>query len=462
MRKFKKLRLAQLSWKLAIDYALIFALVLVLLNAAVHFGVKFFLLYQATQKVESISKAIEVRVIGSSKEHMELDDPEILFEAKTDTTIDINIADANGNLLNSSQNFNSQIIPITDSINSTREIEVGKLHLIVRNTVIKDAGQVKAYIQVASNLEKEYSFLKILFILMVVADAVGILLSLFAGYVVSRKMLRPIDRMTKTAQKIGMSDLTGRIEVPHSNDELSRLAETFNEMLDRIKTSFDEQGRFVADASHELRTPVSIIQGYIEVMDRWGKQDKMVLQESIDAIKEETSDMTGMIERLLFLARGDSGSQILKKSEFSMDELLDELYKESAMLSPQHEFIFNKPEHLNFFGDRKMIKQMIRALLDNSIKFTPSGGEIEVSCSEHEKNIKIVIRDNGIGISEEEKEHVFERFYRVDKARARETGGSGLGLSIVKWIVDAHEGDIFVDSLAEKGTKITIVLPLIN
>jgi len=457
--KIRLIKLTKLSWKLALLYAIVFAAVLVVLNASVLFGVKFFLIQQAEQKVESVSSTVEKRIIGSSSEKTTLDDQEIIAEAKNDNTINIKIVDTLGKVVNDSKNFNTSGIPVTNYSNNIEKLENGDLHLVVKNTPVMDGDRVKAYIQVTQNMAKEYTFLKLLFLIMAFADMVGILFSLFAGYLISRKMLRPIDKITKAAKEIGLSGLSTRIEVTPVDDELSRLAKTFNEMLDRIKESFDKQGRFVADASHELRTPVSIIQGYIGMMDRWGKQDSQVLQESIIAIKNETASMTLMIERLLFLARGDNGSQLLQKTWFCIDELIEELSRECKMLSSVHYFSLHGAIGQELFADRRMVKQMLRAMLDNSIKFTPINGKIELLCTKDGENTVFTITDTGIGIPEEDKDKLFDRFYRVDKARARETGGSGLGLSIVKWIVDAHAGKINIDSAVGKGTKWIVSLP---
>ncbi|MDR3602505.1 MAG: ATP-binding protein [Desulfosporosinus sp.] len=452
-------KLTKLSWKLAFQYALVFAAVLIALNASVLYGVKFFLIYQAEQKVDSVSRAVEQRIIGPNSEQMTLGDPELINEAKSDNTLNIKVAGPSGKIVNGSANFNTLSVPMIDNINTARKIEGRGLNLVIKNTAVIDGGKVRAYVQVSQNMEKEYTFLKILLILLAIADTFGILFSLFAGYLLSRKMLRPIDKMTKAANAIGLSGLSARIEVPPADDELSRLAKTFNEMLDRIKIVFEKQGRFVADASHELRTPVSIIQGYIGIMDRWGKQDEKVLQESIDAIKKETLSMTIMIKKLLFLARGDNGSQVLQKATFSIDELMEEVSLESSMLASGHHFSFQGSPGLELFADRRMIKQMLRALLNNSIKFTPKGGRVTLLYTGNENNIVFSILDTGIGIPEEEQVQIFERFYRVDKARARETGGSGLGLSIVKWIVDVHEGEISIVSSVENGTSVAVTLP---
>lgn len=452
-------KFTKISWKLTLLYASIFSLVLILLSASVLYGIKFFLVSQSVQKVRNISNTIAERITGPTEEKMSLDDPELIGEARTDATISVRIANPEGNLVNSEESFPWKRITFSSSLDSVKKIESGELHLVVANRQILVDGKTEAYLQVAGNMENEYMFLRVLFILMACADTVGIAISLLAGYLISRRMLFPIDRITKAAQSISINNLNGRIEVSQVDDELSRLAETFNEMIDRLKQSFDKQNQFVSDASHELRTPISVIQGYIGLIDRWGKEDRSVLQESIDAIKNETSGMTELIEKLLFLARGDSGNQKLQKSEFSLNELMDEVYKESRLISQIHHLYCDVAGEITLMADRKMIKQVLRALIDNSLKFTPADGKITVHAGKENDTVNIVVEDTGIGIPQDEVNNIFNRFYRVDKARSKESGGSGLGLSIVKWIADAHGGSIRAESILGKGTVITVMLP---
>lgn len=453
-------KFTKISWKLTLLYASIFSLILILLNASVLYGIKIFLINQAEQKVDDTISMLEEKIYGSSNEQMTLNDPELIGESRYDRTINVRIANAEGTVVNFSNNFNWTPTKLTETPDSVKKIEESNLHLIVENKKVLENGKVKAYIQVAGNLEKEYMFLKVLFCLMAGADLVGIGISLFAGYLVSKKMLFPIDRITKAAQSIGINNLDRRIEVHQTNDELSRLAGTFNEMIDRLQLSFEKQNQFVSDASHELRTPISVIQGYIGLIDRWGKEDRKVLQESIDAIKSETAGMTELIEKLLFLARGDSGNQKLQKTEFNLNELIAEVDKESRLISQLHYLQYHVDEEITLSADRKMLKQVLRALIDNSMKFTPPDGAITVCAKKDKDSVDIVVEDTGIGIPEQEVNNIFNRFYRIDKARSKESGGSGLGLSIVKWIVEAQGGSIRADSTVGKGTVITIMLPL--
>lgn len=458
--KVKALKLKKISWKLTVFYAAIFSLVLILLNAGILYGVKFFLVQQSISQIENTSNITAEKIAGTPGEQTALTDPELLDEAQSNSDINIVIGNPDGIVVNSSDNFAVNGLDIKSNIDEARKLEIGEKHFVVKNIRIMAEGKIKAYLQVVKNMEKDYAFIRLLFILMAIADFLGIIISLFVGYVISRKMLKPIDKITKTAKEISISDLNGRIDVGDADDELARLAITFNEMIQRLKISFEKQNQFVSDASHELRTPISVIQGYIGLIDRWGKNDKNVLQESIQAIKNETVSMTELVEKLLFLARGDTGGMKLNKEKFKLYELTQEVIKESGLIAPDHNLNYKIDDMLELYADKRLIKQMLRALIDNSIKFTPKGGEISVHAEAMPNQVKITVSDTGIGIPKEELNSIFDRFYRVDKARTKELGGSGLGLSIVKWIVDSHDGNIRAESFPDRGTSMIITLPL--
>lgn len=458
--RLKSLRPRKISWKITIVYSFIFSLVLILLNAGVLCGIKYFLEQQSVKQVEGGMMETKSLIIYTSGDQTSLMDPELLFEAESDIEINVKIADPKGNIVNSSKNFSTGNLNIFSHMDTIWKLEVDEKHLVIKNTKVISNGSVIAYLQVAKNMEREYAFIKLLFILMAAADFIGVIISVLAGYIISRRMLKPIDRITNIAKEISTSDLNRRIDVVEADDELTRLALTFNDMIERLQISFEKQSQFVSDASHELRTPISVIQGYINLIDRWGKNDKNILQESIDAIKNETYNMGELTEKLLFLARGDIGKLKLHKENFQLNELVDEIIKESRLIAPNHNLAYIIRDTIILNADRKMLKQMIRALIENSIKFTPVEGEISIHADALPEHIKIIVSDTGSGIPQDEIKNIFSRFYRVDKARTKEIGGSGLGLSIVKWIVDAHNGEISVESCIGKGTSIIITLPL--
>lgn len=257
---------------------------------------------------------------------------------------------------------------------------------------------------------------------------------------------------------INASRLDTRIQVDETQDELKNLAAAINGMLDRINESYRAQVRFVSDASHELRTPISVIQGYANLLDRWGKNDEKTLQESITAIKDEAANMKELVEHLLFLARGDNNTIRLQLEEVPLSELAGEVVHEMRMIDMTHHFEVRAAE-IGVTADRSLLKQALRILVDNAIKYTDAGGNITVSTEGEGDFARLSVTDDGIGISPEIVPQIFDRFYRADESRARATGGAGLGLSIAKWIATRHGGHMEVLSRVGIGTKVMIALP---
>ena len=316
------------------------------------------------------------------------------------------------------------------------------------------------FIQIDNKLSKEVGNSLILIIILLSINALFILLSIRPGSKASKKMLKPVEKMTKIVKNITINALDTRLDISGSQDELKELAETFNNMLDRIQQSYELQNRFVSDASHELRTPISVIAGYVNLLDRWGKNDKAVLDESIEAIKSESESMKNLIENLLFLARGDKNIAKIQIHHFYINELIEEVIKETKLIDTEHDISSRVTTPIQINADRKLIKQALRIFIDNSIKYTQPGGKIIINCLNENKQALITIEDNGIGISKEDLPNIFNRFYRADKSRTKETGGTGLGLSIAKWIIQKHKGYIEVESRVSLGTTIRIVLLL--
>jgi signal transduction histidine kinase len=255
--------------------------------------------------------------------------------------------------------------------------------------------------------------------------------------------------------------LDRRVSIDDERVELKGLAQAINGMLDRIAAAYRSQLRFVSDASHELRTPIAVIQGYANLLDRWGKNDPKALQESIDAIKNEAEGMKLLVEQLLFLARGDNRGIALALERADLALVVGEAAREAEMIDGgRHEYRAAIEPGLSVLGDVALIKQAARIFIENSIKYTPEGGRITVRAWRREGGgVSFSVTDSGIGIPAEALPHVFERFFRADESRARKTGGTGLGLSIAKWIVDAHGGSIEVLSRVDAGTRFTVTFP---
>ena len=240
--------------------------------------------------------------------------------------------------------------------------------------------------------------------------------------------------------------------------ELAGLETAVNKLMTRMRDSYRQQARFVSDASHELRTPIAVIRGYADLLDRWGKTDETILEESIQAIKDESESMQHLVEQLLFLARGDSGRTSLNISDFDMTDMMKEVWEESAMIDKTHQYQFEDVGEIPVRGDVSLIKQAARILIENASKYTPEGGEIKLKSLVCEGHPAFSVQDSGIGISESDIPHIFERFYRADDSRSKQTGGSGLGLAIAKWIIERHGGRFEIISRKDIGTRITVIL----
>ncbi len=271
-----------------------------------------------------------------------------------------------------------------------------------------------------------------------------------------------IKNMAGVISGIDATRLDRTISVDSSQNELKDLASAINNMLNRIRASYESQVRFVSDASHELRTPISVIQGYANLLDRWGKDDKETMQESIDAIKVETQNMKELVEHLLFLARGDNETIHFQNEIFDVCDVIDEIVRETKMIDPNHCFEIDLARHAYLDADRQLIKQAMRILIDNSMKYTPIGGNIVLRITLEDGFVRILVQDSGIGIASEDLPYIFDRFYRSDESRARKTGGSGLGLSIAKWIIERHGGHFEVLSRLDVGTRIICNFPKVN
>ncbi|WP_407314374.1 sensor histidine kinase [Desulfosporosinus sp. SB140] len=319
----------------------------------------------------------------------------------------------------------------------------------------------------------------VLFALILSLELLMLFRSIFTGARMIRNTLRPIQELAETAQNlstdgffspaqlevlagkldnINAAKLDTRISVGDTQNELKTLASAINGMLDRINESYRSQARFVSDASHELRTPISVIQGYANLLDRWGKNDEKTLQESIDAIKDETANMKGLVEQLLFLARGDNNTMALQMERFELSALALEVLRETQMIDGGHEYD-SSVTSVFINADKSLIKQALRILIDNAMKYTTPGKRITISVSGSDDFARLTVQDEGIGIAPDAVPKIFDRFFRADESRARATGGTGLGLSIAKWITERHGGHMEVLSRQDIGTRISIVLP---
>ena len=281
--------------------------------------------------------------------------------------------------------------------------------------------------------------------------------------ILGQRIVKPIKNIIKTTEKITTDDLSQRIVEPKSDDELKTLTQIINQMLDRLENSFDNQSKFVSDASHELRTPLAIIKGYAEIIKKRRFADEEIFEESIDSIINETENMKNLVQKLLFLAKGEISKINTNFQIIEMKEFIQQIYNDTEVSTKTHKIYLERDDVYEIKADVTLLQQAIRALLENAMKYSEKGTNVYIKSAIIDgKNGEVSIRDEGVGISEEDSRRIFDRFYRVDDSRTKATGGTGLGLAIVKRIVELHKGEIKINSELGKGTEISIVLPLVT
>jgi heavy metal sensor kinase len=290
----------------------------------------------------------------------------------------------------------------------------------------------------------------------------GILAAALGGYWISRRALAPVDRIASTARAITARDLGRRLDVPATGDELQRLTETLNAMLDRLEAAFRETTRFTADASHELRSPISVIRTSAEIALR---RDRSVeeYREALAGILHESERTSVLVQDLLTLTRADAGVDALQRKPLDLRVLLEDMRDSLSTLCAQasldlHIELPDQPVPTS--GDSAALGRLVRILMDNAVKYTPAPGRVSLSLKTTPDGAVVEVADTGIGIGADDLPKVFNRFYRADKARTHDSGGAGLGLSIARWIAEQHGASIAIESESGHGCRVRVQLPL--
>ena len=292
---------------------------------------------------------------------------------------------------------------------------------------------------------------------------VSAIIAIVLGYLLSNQMTKPIKKIQEIISSISEENIsTKRIKVSEKNDEFAIVSEHFNELLDKISFYIEQQKHFVEDVSHELRTPVAIVEGHLKLLNRWGKDDPEVLEESLQASLVELQRMKTLVQEMLDLSRAPQVKEQYKDATTNVTEVAKQVVHNFRVLYPEFTFTFDDdlkrdlwiPIYLNH------LEQVVIILMDNAVKYSLDRKEIILSLSKGEEHVEIAVQDFGMGMTEEDRRKVFSRFYRVDKARSRERGGNGLGLSIAKELIESYDGEISVTTLLNHGSIFKITLPL--
>lgn len=452
MKFLKSIKLRLTAW-----YILVIVLLLVTFGATAYF-----MLYNNLYK--NLDQALQLRA-SSIKDSLTVEDHSFAFRQRADEIV--YFYDSNGNVLMKSS-------PVSDLTNIDEMVQdalngqssfitlanIGQHEVRLYAVPFNDAGV--AVIVVGRSTADVKAILDTFIRILGISSGVIVLLAGAGGIFLSNKALEPVGSITKTALAISERDLTQRIHIT-SEDELGRLASSLNEMIERLESAFQRQRQFTADASHELRTPLAIIEAE-STLALNKKRTDTEYEKSLELISQETSFMSTLVDKLLFLARTDAGDDHQNIEDFDLYQLLSLLYTDIEILAREKGvfFLASQPFSLTVNGDRIKIRQLFLNIMENAIKYTPAGGRISVAAEEKNGTALVMIKDTGIGILAEHLPHIFERFYRADKARSRAEGGAGLGLAIAKQIAVMSGGDIDVESEVGKGTTFYVSLPLIN
>lgn len=380
----------------------------------------------------------------------------------------VQVADENGNLVFRSDWLKTRTLPAADRTSSIQnqkhsffdaKIDAEPFHGI-SGTVVS-AGHNYS-VQIAENMDDfENALLRFGRLLLEVIPALLIAASL-AGYWISGRALAPVDSITRAAQEINGKNLSVRLAVPNSGDEIARLADTLNAMLERIDFARKRTAQFTADASHELRTPVALMRTRAELALRHPRTAEEN-QETIERLYAEILRVSELVERLMLLARADSGASLLRFEAVELGQLLRDVLAQTSVLTEHEQLalvadLASSPVWV--LGDAQFLRQLSVILIDNAVKYTPAPGKITVTLSISNGFAEFSVSDTGIGIGAPDLENIFARFFRTDKARSRDTGGAGLGLAIGRWIAETHQGTLSAKSRPGAGSTFTVSLPL--
>jgi heavy metal sensor kinase len=400
----------------------------------------------------------------------------------------IQVLDESGRIGPKSDNLKNVQLPIslnalknasTGLITFETSRSVGNTPLRIVTLPVAEKDHTMRIVQVASSLEDVEDALNTLLLILTITVPSVLIMASVGGQFLAHKALKPVDQITQTARMITSQNLNQRIPPPKVKDEISRLVETFNDMITRLDQSFCQIKQFSSDASHELKTPLTILRGEVEVTlrkERTLPEYQQILRSNL----EEIDRMTQIVGDLLLLSRADNGEIQLAPKEINLSEIVQEIVPQAHILAKSKNLRIQTllpQDQVYIFGDRLRIRELFLNLLENAVKYTEEGGTIKIHLARNYAHssakdngngldpgmtglAEITVADTGIGIAKQDQERIFDRFFRVDKARSREQGGSGLGLSICKWIVEAHRGKISVESEPGKGSSFIVLLPL--
>ncbi|MCX8022001.1 MAG: ATP-binding protein [Syntrophorhabdaceae bacterium] len=464
-----------IKWRLTVWYGFILTIILIAFSTGVYFYFRSSLERNIDAKIKSIgdvlsssfSESYNSSVFGNFERYIE----NVLGRKPKGKFIQI--LDSSGKIGARMNDMETDTLPTSfktleralkgEIVYETIESVYPRLRIVTIPIIeSKDNGRVVSIIQVGTSLEDFDETMKRLLIIMLISIPTALCITIISGFFLAKKALRPVDQIRRAAVRLSLSNLNERIDIGDRRDELGKLAETFNEMIGRLRDSFTRINQFSIDVSHELKTPLTILKGETEVAlrkDRDVEGYKKILTSNL----EEINRMADIIDDLLLLSKSDESAVSINLKDVSLRDLIADVCVNMKYFADGKgvELSILELADTNIRGDELKLRRMLTNIVENGIKYTPSGGKVELQSFLNNGYVQIDVRDTGIGIPEEEIKFIFDRFYRGDKSRKRESG-SGLGLSISKWIAEMHKGTIEVKSVPAEGTLFSIKLPVKN
>ncbi|MBA4389918.1 MAG: hypothetical protein C0399_03165 [Syntrophus sp. (in: bacteria)] len=459
-----------IKWKLTLWYGGILALILVVFSSGVYTYFRNSLQISIDVKIKSIAEVLASSITDTHNQSVFGN-----FERYLENVLGrkpkgkfIQIIDASGKIGAKMNDIETETIPVSfntmeralkgEAIYETIENANPRLRMLT--LPILENKKVTSIVQVGSSLADFDETMRKLLIIMIIGIPTSISVAIIVGYFMAKKSLKPVEQIRRAAVKISSSNLDERIDIKGRKDELSRLAETFNAMINRLRDAFQRVNQFSIDVSHELKTPLTILKGETEVTlrkERANEEYKKLLESNL----EEIDRMSRIIDDLLLLSKADSKDMKLNVENISLRDLLADVCMNMKIVAVNKgiDLAVNELADVRFVGDELKLRRMLLNIIENGIKYTQEGGIVTVSSSIDNGYAYITVQDNGVGISKDDLKYIFDRFYRADRSRKRESG-SGLGLSISKWIAEAHKGTIEVESQLSAGSQFSIKLPL--
>ncbi len=375
----------------------------------------------------------------------------------------LQVWDDHDDLIYQSISLNGKSLPPPGKRSRASTIWIGGVPIrVLQSAIALDKGVY--HIQVAMRMEEFDEALRRFLRRLLIFAPLALVLASALGYWISRKALAPVDHIILAAQQISARNLSARLSVPSSGDELQRLAETLNHMLSRIERALDRVTRFSADASHELRTPIAVMRTRVELALR-RPRTVVESQQTLEQLHVELIRASTLLDNLMLLARADSGAEQLHIAPANLEDTLGDALAQVTPLADEKRVLLHStlPDNPIWIPvDRQLLQRLFLILIDNAVKYTPTAGQVSVAVVTTSGTAIVSVQDTGIGIADDDLPHIFERFYRADKARSHELGGAGLGLSIGRWIAEAHGGSIQVESRYGSGSTFKVVLPITN